>query len=561
MNLTLHTLTGDADGAEGLGSGGAALRSFELSAESPALIGRSASCEVCLPDERVSRKHASLIYRHPSWFLMDLGSSHGTHLNGQKLQPNQPTPIEPGDLIRVMDWTFRVFVGSVAPPTARTIDDTNAANARIQPVAPLRSQSQSARCLRLLADSMATFHNAPDERALAEAAVRTALEGSGFTRAAALVRTGSDAGPSAAGRAHADAESVSVLASALGDPSDRSEFVFSGSLVRQAAAGQTAILNGSSAALTHSIADLSIHSALCAPVFLGDVVEGFLYLDARGREASAHAEATVFCQAVARAYGLALANLKRRELERRQASLHAELHAAREAQEFILPPPTDDLGFLRYAMQMRPGLFVAGDLFDVVRLDDGRVALCFGDVAGHGVGSAMLMAATQSHLNAQIRATGDPAAALASVNRYLTDRLSPGRFVTIWLGVFGPDGTLTYVDAGHGYWIVQDPGTHAGDIASPRGIPIGIFPDTRYAAHTLKLTPRSRVVLYSDGVVDERDAEGREFGRERLCDVLRDSTGASDDIARIFRAIEGLNAGSAITFHDDATAASIEYVG
>lgn len=596
MDLTLHTLTGE---------GGEALRTFTVREDAPAVVGRSPTCEVCLPDDRVSRKHASLLFRHPTWFIVDLESSQGTFVNGTRLTPNTPTPLEPGDLVRIASWTFRVFVGVVPVPSARTIDDTDAVS-RITSVGSLRAgaQSHSARCLRLLADCMTTFNSATDEQELALAAVRTVLDGSGYARAAVLVREGSDEagraggagrsallgpapggalssgfgvnpGPSGSGLGVGGVsggggghEQVSVLASARADEADVAEFVFSGSLVRQAATGQTAILTGTSTVATHSIADLSIHSALCAPVFLGDTVEGFLYLDARGNEAAANSEAPTFCQAVARAYGLALANLKRRELERRQAALQAEMHAAREAQQFILPPLRGEVGCLSYAMQMRPGLFVAGDLFDVVELSDGRIAVCFGDVAGHGIGSAMLMAATQSHLNAQIRATGDPAAAMTSVNKYLADRLSPGRFVSIWLGVFSSDGTLTYVDAGHGHWLIrQSAGGPVGGATAhmpaqkERAIPVGIFADTRFNNEVVKLEPGGggvgggRVVLFSDGVVEQRDGMGREFGRDRLVDALRDSGGPAEDVSRVFAALEAFN--RTATFNDDATAASV----
>src|SRR5262249_4009123 len=202
---------------------------------------------------------------------------------------------------------------------------------------------------------------------------------------------------------------------------------------------------------SYSIAELGIHSALCAPVPIGDDVIAYVYLDARGSESSVRADAAGFCEAIARAYGLALANLKRTELERRQVQLAAELAAAREVQSTMLPPKEADLGVIRYGVEVRPGLFVAGDLFDVIGLPGGRVAVCLGDVAGHGVGSALLMAMTQSHLHAELRRSEDPAEALSGVNRYLCERVGGGWFVSLWVGIFGPGGSLHCVDAGHGH--------------------------------------------------------------------------------------------------------------
>ena len=105
--------------------------------------------------------------------------------------------------------------------------------------------------------------------------------------------------------------------------------------------------------------------------------------------------------------GLALSNLKRVDLEHRQRRLEEEVQAAREAQLLILPPEHGVVGGIEYAMRMRPGQFVAGDLFEVIALDEHRTAVCIGDVAGHGVDAGVLMAASQSHLNAALQQLRD----------------------------------------------------------------------------------------------------------------------------------------------------------
>jgi serine phosphatase RsbU (regulator of sigma subunit) len=93
----------------------------------------------------------------------------------------------------------------------------------------------------------------------------------------------------------------------------------------------------------------------------------------RGQESPVHPEAAGFCQAISRMLGLALANLKRAELERRQQRLDSDLHTAREAQQLIMPPAEGQAGALRYALRNKPGRTVAGDLFDLVVLPGDRV--------------------------------------------------------------------------------------------------------------------------------------------------------------------------------------------
>lgn len=537
QEMTLHTLTGPYGGA------------FSIPVDRPVSIGRSASCDLCLLHEGVSRRHATVLRRGDGWYIVDQGSVRGTYLNGVRLEPTVPTALSTGDLLRVGPWTFRVGMAS-EPPTgtgASTIDDSRLTTQRVERLGANDPFFGADRRLRLLVECISRLDAAPNEQGLAEAALESALHGSGYARGAILRRV-------------SDAHDIEVIATARIDPTDTAAFAFSGSLVQQAAGGGVAMLSTDAPVnMGQSIAELRIHSALCAPVFLGEAVSAFLYLDARGQESSVRADAAGFCEAVARAYGMAVANLKRIELERRQTSLHEQLAAAREAQQFILPPEEDDRGFISYAMEMRPGLFVAGDLFDVVDLGEGRVAVCLGDVSGHGVASALLMAMTQSQLNAQIRATGDPAVAVGAVNRYVVERSGRGRFVSLWVGIFEAGGLLRFVDAGHGHWFFAQAGGTPERVDAPRGIPLGISADYKYTEHSLQLGPGARIFLYSDGILEQRNPAGEEFGATRLREVISAGGSPRDDVRMAFAAAVSF-AGTS-TLVDDATIASIRFLG
>lgn len=535
--ITLHTLTGPYGGA------------FSIPSDRPVTVGRSAACDLCLLHEGVSRRHATVLRRGDGWFILDQGSVRGTFLNGVRLEPTVPSALSTGDLLRIGPWTFRVSIGS-EPATGTgvaTIDDSRLTTQRVERIGTSDPFFGADRRLRLLVECLSRLDAAADAQSLADAALESAMHGSGYARGAILRRIN-------------DGHDVEVVATSRIDPLDTAEFGFSGSLVQQAGTGVVAMLSSDAPYQAgQSIAEMRIHSALCAPVFLGDTVEGYLYLDARGQESSVRADAAGFCEAVARAYGLAVANVKRVELERRQSTIHEQLFAAREAQQFILPPPAAELGFLSYAMEMRPGLFVAGDLFDVVPLGPGRVAVCLGDVSGHGVASALLMAMTQSQLNAQIRATGDPAAAAAAANRYVAERSGGGRFVSLWIGVFEASGELRYVDAGHGHWFHAAPGGTPVKVAATRGIPLGINADFNYSAATLRLAPGSRIFLFSDGILEQRNPAGEEFGSDRLSQVVGAGGSPLEDVRLAFAATVSF-AGTA-SLVDDATIASIRFLG
>lgn len=536
-NITLHTLAGPHGG------------SYTTNGAPQLTVGRAVECDVCLLNETVSRRHAVFSLRDGGWFVLDLGSTMGTWVNGQRLSTSAPLPLVSGDLVRIGPWSFRVAIGLPNPSTAATLDDDSRRTARIERVGE-RPLAAGARQLRMLMQGLARMASSSDEVSLARSALEAALAGSGCTRGAVLRPTGGLA------------DDLSIVAFAGQRGADGGpDVTFSRTLIQAASSGQTAILKEEEAlggSASKSVAENSIRWALCAPVFVGAELVVLIYIDARHGEGGSQAEAAGFCEAIANACGLALSNVKRMELERRQTALAAELAAAREAQQFIMPPAHAAQGFLGYAMQMRPGVFVAGDLFDVVPLSDGRVAICLGDVSGHGAASAMLMAAAQSQLNAQIRATLDPAAAVSGLNRYLGERSLGGRFVSLWLGVFSGDGAVEFVDAGHGYWFHR-----RGPELTPGGngaaIPAGIDPDTVYRASTIRLAPGDRIVLYSDGILDERNPAGEPFGVDRLEFALRNCRGCDADVIEIFKAIAKFAEGAPPS--DDATAASIEFLG
>jgi sigma-B regulation protein RsbU (phosphoserine phosphatase) len=310
-----------------------------------------------------------------------------------------------------------------------------------------------------------------------------------------------------------------------------------------------------------SIVELGITAALCAPIMLGETVAAFLYLDLReesaGRIATAP-DAANFCQVIARLCGLAMANLKRIDLGRRHAKLEHEVKAAREAQVLLLPPDEGAAGPIQYAVKVRPGRFVAGDLIDVIELDQDRAAVCIGDVAGHGVGAGVLMAAAQAHLHAELRHHADPAQAVNTVNRYISRHGNLGRFISMWVGVFDArERTLTFVDAGHGYWMHKPHGGPARRAEYEGGIPVGIDPKQEYRAGRMSLAQRDRLILYSDGVIEQRNPGGEQFSHQRVSQFIADGAMPSADVAAVIGAVES-HAGR-IELDDDTTVASIQW--
>lgn len=519
---------------------GPATSNVVIGPEKPVIIGRAVGSDVVLLHEGVSRRHAQVEHRANRWYISDLGSSPGTFINGMRLQAESPTALGDLDLLRIGPWTFRVSLSGSGSrfAKARTLDDSGQSTMTVHstPLSAISADASPAnQRLEQLIDCTLRLMDAPDPAAMAKVVLDAAAAGTGFPRGAVLRPVVDD-----------DSQTGVEIVAWSGD-SDQvwGDFQFSRTLLREASAGAVATLTDQSAQRVsqRTIGELGIHSAICAPVMIGSTVAALLYLDARAGEAAGKtrgggSDAGAFCGALARMYGMALGNAMRADLEHRRAALELDLSAAREAQQLIMPPPDGVVNGVKYAVQSLPGRFVAGDLFDVVALPDGRVAVAIGDVSGEGAGSAILMAGTQAYLHGALKRGDELARAVNDLNQYVTDHSPLDRFVSLWVGVFdAKTKILTYVDAGHGHWMmVQASGPEAPE-AQAGGIPLGIAPDYEYPSHSLRLEHGDRVVLFSDGLKEQESPAGDEFGLKRIAECLRSSGTPESDARALMQAV------------------------
>jgi phosphoserine phosphatase RsbU/P len=513
-----------------------------------ALLGRSATCSVQLADNAVSRRHASLQHGPDGWTVADLESTHGTFVNGARVSPGAPAPIRDGDVVSIGPWKFGVREGAQSPQGARslmaTTDDRAVAAARLQRISDDEVASLAQQRLGLIMDCAAAIHSATEESALADGVLDAALAGTGYTRAALI-------------RKPEGGDKVEVLGQKGGIAG--ASFPLSRSLINAAAGGQAVrLLDQPDLRHAQSIAGFGIEAAMCVPVEVNKAVGGYLYLDAGVNGPRIQPDAAAFCTAVARMCGMAMGNLERRKLERLQAQLMLDLQAARETQQRIMPPGQGSVGPITYAMKSAPGRMVAGDLFDVVSLGPGRAAVFLGDVSGKGIGAAMLMATAQTELRAALREHNEVAKAVTAVNRYLVAHSAPHEFVTLWAGVFDAgEGVLRWVDAGHGYWL------HAGAddrLVRPErdaGLIMGIDADHQYHAHELLLRPGHRVVIFSDGVVEQPARSGDRFEMDRTIAALGGNESLEADVDALFGAVVRFAGTEALA--DDVTIAAVRF--
>ncbi len=202
--------------------------------------------------------------------------------------------------------------------------------------------------------------------------------------------------------------------------------------------------------------------------------------------------------------------------------LERELEVAREIQLGILPRSLPELPGLEFGARMVPTSAVGGDFYDVIQLGNGNLGLAIGDVTGHGVPAALLMALTVTLIRVEAERAKSPAEVLFSVNRRLIESNDSGLFVTALYGFFDVSSLeFNYARAGHPLPLAMDAGGNSVSLPQGTGQPLGLFEELVLDEGQLSLDPGGSMLLYTDGVTEAVDGAGEFFGMERLSSALQ----------------------------------------
>jgi len=265
---------------------------------------------------------------------------------------------------------------------------------------------------------------------------------------------------------------------------------------------------------------------LLLPLVSGNRLMGFLALGAKAGGALYTQEDL----ANLRALGMQVASLLesrrlyRESLARKQ--LEIELKVARDIQAQLLPTePLEHPGVTVWGHH-EPCRAVGGDYFDFFEVAPGRIGFCIADVAGKGIPAALLMSTVRVSFRTESADRLDPDNVIARLNRAVSELLAPGQFVCFFYGIYATqDGLLTYCNAG------MDPPLllrRRGVVERlKKGGPVlGILPTHDYRRGTVRLENGDLLLLYTDGITDQRNPAGEFYDPERLIATLLDDNGA-----------------------------------
>lgn len=234
----------------------------------------------------------------------------------------------------------------------------------------------------------------------------------------------------------------------------------------------------------------------------------------------------------------------------------AEVDKASKIQRDLLPPPEFHAGDLAISAEVITSSEIGGDFYDYIPLGEGRLGLVVADVSGHGVQAGMVTTAAKASLHSLVgKGVTTPAELLFGMNNAILATARQTLLMTCLVMVIDSDaGTLTMANAGHNFpYIIRRRSDQPLMIQDVSGYPLGFEENCSYREFSCPFQPGDTLFLYSDGIVECVDPDGKEFGYERLEKVLTRAGDCSPlELRALLRRSAELFNGSA-SFEDDVT--------
>jgi serine phosphatase RsbU (regulator of sigma subunit)/pSer/pThr/pTyr-binding forkhead associated (FHA) protein len=312
-----------------------------------------------------------------------------------------------------------------------------------------------------------------------------------------------------------------------------------------------------------SVVNMEIHSFVVAPLLFRDEVLGFIQLDSQRTKSRFMPEDLSLLAGLASSAALFLKSLKlfetvAREVREREAR-NQELRVASRIQAGLLPKSDPEDDWLEISGRMRTAKEVGGDYYDYLRAPDLFVVI--GDVSGKGVPAGLVMVMARSILRS-LTAHGvvEPRSLAVETNRLLKQDLKPGMFLSLLVGRCDPAAkSIRFAGCGHERPLVYRARTKSVERLALGGLVLGVLPDNskNVAEAEVALEPGDQVLLYTDGVPEAMNTEGKPFTLDRLEGVLTSNGGLAPP--KVLDAVEQAVARHVKTAepHDDVTLIAI----
>ncbi|MGB9073980.1 MAG: SpoIIE family protein phosphatase [Terriglobales bacterium] len=513
----------------------------------PFTVGRKVDRDLVIPDPRVSREHASIVAENGEFFVVDLGSKHGTFVNGERVDRHK---LQRNDRLEfgARDVAYLIFHPLHA--TSNTAREFLSQISGIQ-IAPEASDLEKLTLFMEAARKLNTI-GVLDE--ILVTLIDATLKLTRAERGYIFLRDAEGSLNLAAGR------------NSKGEPL-LDDTTISRSVLEEALKSNSEYLVTDTSQMLdikerQSIVAFDLRTVICMPLRkplvtragqLSDAeVIGALYVDSRFATRDITSVSQDILRAIATEAAQLIENARLVQAEEASRRYQQELSIAASIQQRLMAVTIPEVSFARLSGRNLSCKDIGGDFFDAVNTPDG-LAVVLADVSGKGVSAALLASVLQgmvySHLGAGMPLTD----IVTAVNRFFTSKHIGEKYATMVIARLRHDGELEYVNCGHipPVWICNQEVLRPGH----GNLPVGLLADATYASDRCQMKPGDRLILVTDGVTEAENARGDMFESERLEAVAGKSSSMDD----IFAAVANFCGGTPL--NDDCTVVELAYTG
>lgn len=528
-------------------------RSLQIS-RTPFTIGRKTDRDLVIADPRVSREHAQIVLEGNKLFVQDLGSKHGTYVNGERVERRQLNRNDRLDF-GAEDAAYAIF--DPERHSTSGVREFLSQMSGVQMAMPSAAGDLEKMKIFLEAARKLNTTGVLDEVlvTLIEATLRLTRAERGYVF---LVQPDGDvrlaAGRNARGEMLLDDKTIShsILDDAL---KANNEFLITDtSKMSDFSARNSILAYDLRTVIAIPLRRPQVQRKTGQPAMLPEI-SGVLYLDSRFASREVSAVSHDILRAIATEAAALVENAHLVQAETANRAYQQELAIAAGIQQRLMTVTIPDVPFATVQGRNLPCREIGGDFFDVMQIGDSGLGMVVCDVSGKGVSAALLGSILQGMVYSQLATPLTLDQIADSANKFLCQKILGEKYATIVIARLHDDGELEYINCGHVQPVVISSDGVRREVEA--NLPVGLLPIATYAGARCKLLPGDRFLMVTDGVTEAENAEGEMFGNERLEAAV--CVPAENSFESIFEAVRGFCGPTPL--NDDCTALEVTYRG
>ena len=522
--------------------------------EEDTIIGRHPACGLQLHSNTVSRRHAHVFREEDGYYIEDLGSGNGTFVNGKQIE--MKTKLKHEDRLKLGPMLLR-FESEEAAEEGKQVPTTtpgiNSSTPRHLEQTDLdvdykSGEDDDATIMGTMTSTsgFGVLDVQPEAKLKAVLEISRSLAGTVEVEKILprILDTLFDTFPYADRGCILlkDEESGNMIPRAIKHrrADEDASVKLSRTIVNKVLTEKSGILSADAASdsqfdASESISNLSIRSMMCVPLLsLDGEPMGILNIDTLNPLNQFKSEDLDLLMAVAGQAAMSYESARLLASYMQKQKQDNEMEIARGVQRALLPDQLPELEGYEFYASYDSAQAVGGDYYDAMTLEDGKICLSFGDVAGKGVPGALIMSRMSSCVQNTMAFVTEVEDAIGPINNHMCANAVEGRFVTYCLITIDPKtNLLTLANAGHMSPMILKPDRTIEEFDEDSiGLPIGVIEDYPFDIVTRTIEPGETIVLFTDGVDEAMNPEGELYTLERMRDFIAKASPKADELGK-----------------------------